>query len=234
MRAVILGCSHAAGAEMFKDPEITTTDPFNIGWQVSYPVLVAEQLGYSPENYAISGGSNDAMFRIFNEQVAGIGPDDVVIACWTGTSRTEIWHELAGYWLPVAPGGWPFNPLVASRLALSGQPAGGLIPLADDYEAYRNQWIKYHSNPVADQLNKLKNVLALNSLAGSRSIPVINLNSFHPIPGTDSVTWAIDVPFSDWAQQQGYPHTSSGHYFLAAHKAYANLVVEAIQSASNC
>ena len=69
MKALILGCSHAAGAEMYQDTSITIDNPRSFGWLNSYPVSVARQLGYEPMNYAISGGSNDAMFRIFIEQL---------------------------------------------------------------------------------------------------------------------------------------------------------------------
>ena len=63
-RALILGCSHAAGAEMHKEPGLTVNNPQEFGYLNSYPVLIAKQLGYIPLNYAISGGSNDAMFSL--------------------------------------------------------------------------------------------------------------------------------------------------------------------------
>jgi hypothetical protein len=68
-RAIILGCSHAAGTEMYN------------GIACSYPVKIAEQLGYVPENYAIAGGSNDAMFRIYEEHRTRLDSSDIVIAC---------------------------------------------------------------------------------------------------------------------------------------------------------
>ena len=80
-QALILGCSHAAGTEMHN------------GTECSYPVKIAKQLGYAPKNYAISGGSNDAMFRIYQEQCSGLDSSDIVIACWSGYNRTEIWND---------------------------------------------------------------------------------------------------------------------------------------------
>ena len=56
---LIAGCSHAAGSEM----GIEEYNRAN-----SYPVLLAERQGYVAHNRAIGGGSNDAMFRIFESE----------------------------------------------------------------------------------------------------------------------------------------------------------------------
>jgi len=66
-KALILGCSHAAGSEMNTEPDV---DLLNYGkdyygYFMSYPAQLAQLLGYHPVNHAIPGGSNDAMFRIF-------------------------------------------------------------------------------------------------------------------------------------------------------------------------
>ena len=71
--ALILGCSHAAGAQMHLEPGFDTKDYSPVqeteyGALYSYPVLLAEMLGYTAHNHAVSGGSNDAMFRIYAEQ----------------------------------------------------------------------------------------------------------------------------------------------------------------------
>jgi len=230
MKALILGCSHAAGDEMYKDPSFAIDDPINFGWQNSYPVLIAQQLGYRPLNYAIPGGSNDAMFRIFNEQLDQLTQDDIVIACWTGIDRTEIWHDLDHQWLPLSQGHHTFYPLVDSKYALSGQNSGGQISMNSDYQAYREQWVRYQINPVTSKLNKLKNILGLNSLAQHRSIPVINIDSFYPIECPDYVTWAVDQPFYDWADRNQCKKTEWGHYFLDTHQRFAELVVTNIKN----
>jgi hypothetical protein len=79
MQALVLGCSHAAGSEMIDDA---------YGRANSYPVLLAERMGYTVTNLSIPGGSNDAVFRIFQEQCNAY---HVVIACWTGIDRVELW-----------------------------------------------------------------------------------------------------------------------------------------------
>jgi len=222
-RALILGCSHAAGAEMYKDPRIIIEHPQSFGYLNSYPVLIAKQLGYIPLNYAIGGGSNDAMFRIFCEQLEYLTSDDIVIACWTGIDRTEIWHELDQCWLPLSVGQHNFNPIKSSTYALSGENYGGEISCLDEYKQYCQQWGKYHINSKSSKLNKLKNITALNDLARTRSIIVINVDSFYPIDNNSK--WAFDETFCGWADRNNCHRTDWGHYFLDTHQRFANLVV---------
>jgi len=154
--AIILGCSHAAGAEMHTDPGLTVKHPVSFGFLNSFPVLIAKQLGYTPQNYAISGGSNDAIFRIFTEQLSRLTVDDIVIACWTGADRTEIWHELDQQWLPISHGQQCFYITRASEYALSGQNYPKMISCHEEYQTYLQQWSKYHVSFQSNKLNKLK------------------------------------------------------------------------------
>jgi hypothetical protein len=195
------------------------------GWTHSFPVLIAQQLGYEPENWAIPGGSNDAMFRIFTEQLPGLTAEDIVIACWTGPSRTEIWHDVDQRWLGFAPGTQHFNPTKPSLYARSGQPVGGNISLAEEYLDYHAQWSRFHCNDRSDQLNKVKNIQALNAMAQASGIGVINIDSFAPAKNVSNINWAIDHPFFDWAVSNQFSRTDWGHFFLPAHQAYADLVV---------
>jgi|688.fasta_scaffold00510_19 hypothetical protein len=229
MKALILGCSHAAGAEMYQDTSITIDNPGSFGWLNSYPVSVARRLGYEPMNYAISGGSNDAMFRIFIEQLKNLTTNDVVIACWTGCSRTELWHDIDKCWLPMSMGRQHWTRYKSSTYALSGDNDGGKISFEEEYLAYADEWNKFHLNQQASNQNKLKNILALNALATQHGIRVININSFHPVEYTDRVNWAIDTDFCAWCETNKYPHTDWGHYFLAAHQAFADQVVAWLQ-----
>ena len=225
MRAVVLGCSHAAGSEMETAPDAPSQDYTVFGWTHSYPVLIAKQLGYTAENWAIPGGSNDAMFRIFTEQLPGLTAQDIVIACWTGPSRTEVWHEFDQRWLMFAPGQHSFHPIAHSEHARSGQPVGGNISLAKEYLNYHAQWTRFHCNHTSDQLNKVKNIQALNALAQVHGIRVINIDSFAPVSNVSNIPWATDQPFWDWAVKNNQPRTEMGHFFLPTHEAYANLIV---------
>jgi len=222
-RALILGCSHAAGAEMYRDPSIQVEHPDSFGYLNSYPALVAQKLGYVPLNYAISGGSNDAMFRIFCEQMDQLTADDIVIACWTGIDRTEIWHELDRRWLPLSIGQHDFCPIQPSDYALSGLNVGGKISCHQDYEQYSHQWSKYHVDLKSSQLNKLKNITALNAMAKDRSIPVMNIDSFWPVKNNS--TWVINETYYDWATRNNCVKTANGHYFLDTHQRFADLIV---------
>lgn len=230
-RALILGCSHAAGAEMSKDPGITVDDPQSFGYLNSYPVLIARQLGYTPLNYAVSGGSNDAIFRIFCEQLGYLTSNDIIIACWTGIDRTEIWHELDQQWLQLSIGQQNWNPTKSSAYALSGENCRGEISCLDEYKRYCQQWSKYHVNSQSSKLNKLKNITSLNDLAESRSISVINIDSFYPINNNISKArpcpnkWVIDEAFTSWAIRNNCPKTDWGHYFLDTHQRFADLIV---------
>jgi len=231
-RAVILGCSHAAGSEMDEDPELAADQStVDFGYQHSYPVLVAQGLGYTAENRSISGGSNDAVFRLFTEQLAGLTSADIVIACWTGYNRTEIWHESEHLWLQLSPGRLGFNRVTPDDQALSGWDSG--FPVEDHslYVDYQQQWSLLNTGIELGRLNKTKNILALNTLAHAQGIRVINIDSFAPV--TDAawpsvVTWVYDQPFTDWAKNLQYPCAKHGHYFFAAHRAYADLILDSI------
>ena len=195
-KALILGCSHAEGSEM-------GTEEYNRA--NSYPVLLAERQGYVAHNLAIGGGSNDAMFRIFE---SGYKNYNIVIACWTGHNRSEAWHNNA--WIPFAPGGNGGN--------------GAL-------QAYHQQWVVHHTDETTGRLNKLKNIVALNTLAQAHDVPVINIDSFWPVHGyawPSNVHWPVSTTFWDWADAQRYAHTPWGHFGRDAHSAFADYILENI------
>ena len=206
-KAVILGCSHAVGAEMFKEPGLI----FNsFGQADDYgrihcsPEQIAQALGYNTINLGISGGSNDAMFRQFTEQT--LTPNDIVIACWTGVNRSEIYDS---QWIAMAPGIAP-NKVNAD---------------------YFKHWLLYSANTNVGMLNKTKNILALNSLAHAQGIRVININSFWPVPNItwpNIVEWPVDLDFMAWCQQHNFSHTEKVHFFKSAHDSYAEHVLQNI------
>ena len=169
-----------------------------------YPVQIAQELGYDLINLSISGGSNDAMFRLFTEQT--LTPNDIVIACWTGVNRSEIYDK---QWITIAPGAVP-----------------------DQVNAdYFKHWLLYSGNTQVGMLNKTKNILALNALAHAQGIQVINIDSFWPVTDVtwpNSVRWAVDTDFMSWCQQHSFPHTDWGHFFKPAHDSFAEHVLQNI------
>ena len=212
-KAVILGCSHAVGAEMRQEPGLVFLD----GDQATtyelancYPAQIANTLGYQPVNQGISGGSNDAMFRVFLEQT--LTPNDIVIACWSGVNRSEIYNK---NWVQLCPG---------------ADLAKGVSP------DYFKQWLLYSGNTEVGMFNKTKNILALNAVAHAQGIRVINIDSFWPIaffPEIDfawpnSVYWPVDTDFMAWCQQHNFAHTEKVHFFKPAHDSYAQHVLQNI------
>ena len=197
MRALILGCSHAEGSEM------GTKD---YGRANSYPMLLAERQGYVAHNHAIGGGSNDAMFRIFESEYKNY---NIVIACWTGHNRSEAWNENKQEWISFCPG-VDFTKL-------------------EELSDYVRQWVVHHTDETTGRLNKLKNIVALNTLAQAHDVPVINIDSFWPVHGyawPSNVHWPVSTTFWDWADAQGYAHTPWGHFGRDAHSAFADYILE--------
>jgi len=212
-KALILGCSHAVGAEMHKEPGLRLDDPDQaLDYELThcYPAQIARALGYAVVNRGISGGSNDAMFRLFLEET--LTPNDIVIACWTGVNRSEIYNDA---WQQLCP---------------------GAITPKEITPDYFKRWLLYSGNTEVGMLNKTKNILALNNVAHAQGIQVINIDSFWPISffpaidfvWPDTLSWPIDTDFMAWCQQHNFPHTEKVHFFKPAHDSFAEHVLQNI------
>lgn len=234
-KALILGCSHAAGSEMNTEPDV---DLLNYGkdyygYFMSYPAQLAQLLGYHPMNHAIPGGSNDAMFRIFetycNPYKEQVKPD-VVIACWTGGERTEVWDYEEGEWIALAGGKTNFNKREKDKIILEGKDLLEPIDNYNDIVMYQKQWITHHADRWWGRMNKLKNILALNTMATQMGIPVINLDSFGAVQEytfPETVYRPLrQIEFCNWAVERGFNNTKAGHYFAPAHKSFANFIAK--------
>ena len=246
-RAVILGCSHALGAEMDLEPGLEWTADDRSQWHWgplnSYPALLAQALGYTVENHAISGGSNDAVFRVFaslfthdyrtGSYHANLTPEDVVIACWTGPYRTEVWHSQDHLWLPLAAGIEQILTRVADPVLREGLAIPGTVRDEQLYLSYLQQWVAVAAEEQTGRLNKIKNILALNALAAAHGITVINIDSFAPVVNFEfpsTIFWPVQVDFVTWAEQRQAPKTAYGHYFKPTHEAFAAEVLSAVQN----
>ena len=205
-KALILGCSHSVGSEMFKEPGLefdnwVAQDNYNL--LHCYPAQIARKMGYNPINRGIAGSSNDAVFRLFTEEI--LTPDDIVIVCWTGANRTEIYNN---QWLQLCPGG----------------------PIPEEIGPdYFKQWVLYSATDQVGKLNKIKNILALNALAHAQGVRVINIDSFWPIPDIkwpESISWPVVDDFMAWCLQHQFPHTAELHFFKSAHDSFAEHVLE--------
>ena len=81
---LIAGCSHTAGSEIDGD----TDSPFNR--QHSYGNLLANKLGYTPINIAVSGYTNSAIARSVLEYCSEHDTSDLsVVIGWSESSRIE-------------------------------------------------------------------------------------------------------------------------------------------------
>ena len=237
--ALILGCSHAAGAQMHTGPECTTKHPVEqVVWEAnnSYPVLLAEMLGYTPLNHAISGGSNDAMFRICTQQIEHA---DIIIACWTGWDRTELWHPEHDSWFNLNYSNDTINMRKPYGGLLEGQNVATNVDNHKAYHTYGKQWLVYEGGNEKSRLNKIKNVLAVNALGKQRGIEVLNFDSFQ---GIHDFSWPGDVyrplasieeEFCIWSFAQGFTTEPTGHFFQPAHQAYAEYIKSRLDYINN-
>ena len=233
-KSLVLGCSHAAGAQMsqelpldfFKNPQdVPAYEGSN-----SFPVVISHALGYTALNHSISGGSNDAMFRVFVDAVDQLCDKDIVIACWTGIDRTEVWYDNDSRWLTMCRGQVNVQLSRSHSVLRQGISLGEQISNPTQYKEYGRQWMLYESNVESRRLNKIKNILALNALSQSRGIRVINIDTFNPVDNfkwPDNVVWPVlDTTFCAWCQQAKFTTTDCGHYFKSAHKAFADYVLQ--------
>lgn len=225
-KALILGCSHASGAEMFDHID----QDYSKGFFNSYPAQIASGLGYEIENRSISGGSNDAMFRIFEHHQKDLTEDDIVIACWTGSERTEVYSKEDQCWITYCSG---VDTFYKNQMLHFFDPHK-----VKDQALYREllkQWVTYDSDCWKWRINKIKNMCALNTIAGMRGITVYNIHSFNAIDDTDKYdvygfNWPVhNVEFCKWASENNYLHTDLGHFYLDAHTAFANYVLQSIK-----
>lgn len=198
----------------------------------SYPALIAQSLGYEIANYAMGGGSNDAVFRIWAEIQDKVNPDDIVIACWTGRHRTEVWHDDHGIWLQVAPNTKVFRQREPHAMHLSGLTVDVHVKHMEQFLDFTHTWNTFANHPIAARNNKIKNIISLNHWAGSLGVRVINLHSFDPLLDHDmshsilaKFEWPVADDFMDFCEGNGYDKTVNGHYFLPAHNSYADTVL---------
>jgi len=242
--ALILGCSHAAGALMHEEPGLVLpAEPNKDQYQVeteygarnSYPVVLSEILGYAPHNHAISGGSNDAMLRIFLEQQQKF---DLIIACWTGHERGELWHPDHEYWVPINVGHNDSFTIEPNEVLKQGRNVLTKLKNYELYEQYGKQWLIFEGNYQRGFNNKIKNILALNTMAKCQGIPVINLDSFQGIH--HQFPWPKDIfrplpghrlEFCNYCDAKEFPKEPRGHYFRAAHKDYAQFIKRKLDKA---
>ncbi len=202
----ILGCSHASGSEL-QGLGIGHNTEYNL--QNSFAAQFSIRMGYVPINLAIPGGSNDYIYRIFNEIIEEkYKPGDIFFISWTGTHRMEVFDYTKDEWYSIAQGQkWQPSDL-----------------MKEAYEVFNKVWM---SHELTGHHNKMKNILALDSIAKTRNINVIHHDSFAPLhfPEKLEMLWLNPVrSFMEWAIKKNYAHTPSFHFELQAHSDYAEFL----------
>jgi len=225
-QALILGCSHAAGSEMHL--EVGSNDD-RYGYSRSYPALVAQGLGYQVQNFSIPGGSNDAMFRIFESKYQELVPErDIVIACWTGNHRIEVWNDKEQIWLQFCIGTQTWYKQESNDTDESGPGIYRTISNQEEYQLYCKYWGVYSTDVKTGKLNKLKNIIALNSIAEHYGIKVLNFHSFSPVKVNRYIWPAQSTEFCDWCIKQNFIHTETVHFYSDAHDAFAKYILKGL------
>lgn len=236
-RTFILGCSHAAGSELFVDlpnhHALTQIELCHFDYTNSYPVILSNLLGKTANNHAIPGGSCTAMFRIFLALLKNLDQDDIVLACWTGPDRTEIYDNLNNIWLPISPGETNFWKKTHDTIALEGLPLyHDPVEQQNEYINYLQQIYRHGMHPDQCQNQRLAKIIALNHIAYKHSIRVINIFSFAPEPDLSLLDfyWPVgNLDFMTWCVDRDMPRTKSWHFDLQAHREFAQFVFEAMR-----
>ena len=245
-KALIVGCSHALGKEMELEPKFSAEIIDKLersgrpvetyGATNSFPVLIANNLGCTTTlNHAISGGSNDAMFRIWEQEKNNLNSQDTVIACWTDEYRTEVFHDKLKCWLPMRQGEVHTWESIYDPVTLQGIQVNIEIPDKNLYVEFAKMKTTFESNKIAARTNKIKNILALNLSAQARQIKVINIDSFtYDQLGIQkditNITWASTESFYTFCEARKYPKTPYNHYFTPAHREFANHCLQQLKS----
>lgn len=223
-RAIILGCSHACGAEMWHGvgTDLIPDPQEDYGLEHNFAAQISRALGYTPCNHALGGGSNDLIFRVWTDLCGDLTEHDLVIACWTGPNRTEVWHEDDGLWLQISPGTENFLQRTKDTLHLQGRTIPAMVSNHDLVVDYSKKWTLFTCDQSAIN-NKIKNILALNHWAQKLRIPVMNIDSFGPVDHqlVDEFDWPSRQSFLDYCLSKQFLSTPNGHYGLDAHTAFA-------------
>lgn len=233
MQALIVGCSHAAGAELDREPGL---EPMSFNqvtefcWQNNFANKLAVKLGYDPINRAYGGGSNDRMFRTYWEYRQNLSSNDIIIAVWTGNDRSEFYSNTHQRWLAINLDGVTRYQVGSCEYYGERHLGGAKIPHEPEFDLI-NQTRVYMQTDQLGYMNKLRNVLSLNADARHRGIRVLNIEAFMSLGERMSVPDWIYYPigtesFCNWARANQRPHTDWGHFFRDTHEDFAELIFQ--------
>jgi len=175
MKSLIVGCSSTHGCD-------TVSSWYNLeNCQHSWANLLSQQLGYEPDNQAIPGNSNEAIFHLAVEQLKNY---DLLIVGWTGLHR-ETWScEGKNYF---------FGPIWTCCVEQSGkdyvqtQEYAGVTAVSDQPEMLdiihaQHKFLFTHKFDRKEQLKKVMNYRhCLKTLCQANNVRYIDANVIEQI-----------------------------------------------------
>lgn len=221
-KAYIIGCSHASGSELEGDG-IGHLTPFNL--DNSFASRLAKKMNYEPINLALPGASNDYIFRKLVELTPEIR--DIIILCWTGLDRIEIFDDVLDEWLNFSHG-----------MSLDHDPK-----FTKTHRNFYDLYVKLmcDENLKRGTLNKIKNIVAAHTWADKilqrtvihidTSWKIIDHPEFKNLIELIKDSWILpETTFTDWAKSKNYRYSPVHHHYgVDAHEDFAQLCFDYIE-----
>lgn len=216
-----IGCSHTNGCMI--DGINGTSD---INRQNSFAGQIAKRLKAQHINLSVNGASNQYIFRVANQVVAGLQDtkDVFFIIGWTGATRLEMRNDdvvfpghpdgLDNHYIPYSLGAQTNNFSKIYKRILNFAPyICDSTMLYDHWACYclslQNLFAKHNINYI--MCNTIESIKRTNN--NSQMIDLIDIKKYHA-PFDDEQT------FFNWADKK-YERTPCWHYPLKAHADYA-------------
>lgn len=217
MKLKSFGCSFIFGSDL---PDDGRNGPYATGSHLTWPALVAKQMGYEYQTFAKPGSGN---FQILERLLCQINPADpaIYVIGWTYIDRFDYVDERLA-----TP--WP------------GTKWKTLMPIDRDVVAD-----SYFRNLHSEYSDKLRSLLyvrtALDTLRrnGCQFVmtyqdPLMLCRKWHTTKGSallldDIEPWlkAFDgKPFLAWSRQEGFDISDAEHPLESAHQAAADMVLK--------
>jgi len=217
MKLKSFGCSFIFGSDL---PDDGRNGPYATGSHLTWPALVAKQMGYEYQTFAKPGSGN---FQILERLLCQINPADpaIYVIGWTYIDRFDYVDERLA-----TP--WP------------GTKWKTLMPI--DRDAVADSYFRNLHSEYSDKLRSLLYVrTALDTLRrnGCQFVmtyqdPLMLCRKWHTTKGSallldDIEPWlkAFDgKPFLAWSRQEGFDISDAEHPLESAHQAAADMVLK--------
>jgi hypothetical protein len=211
------GDSHVAGCELdnkynlddYLTGRITIEQADFSGKELSFPKIIADELGVPCYNYAMSGGSNSRSLRLLIQAVQQY-PNSLVLFGYTSTDRAECYY-----------------------------PEESLGKDADNFLQLGMQWEGIFKNPINDSYikhlhpyNNLKELMfCVDSICAGYAKDYLHLPLFpEQVPNVDNLfTFEGHNNYLSWCESNNFKQLPHFHYGQDAHHRLANLILKEIK-----